>query len=695
MKILFSHNKKINDLEEQAEFDTPETIQWLTAQLISLGHEVLPVDMGQPLIWVLNQIDAFSPDIIFNTAEGFRGQVREGFFPSIFEELEMPFTGSSAYTCNLTMDKDLTRYKVAAAGIPVAPGFLCRHLSDLSKVKNLNFPLFIKPNFEGSSKGVGDDSIISDFNTLETKLKGKLQQFPEGILVEEYIPGRDVSVGFLEGIEAAKHRVLAPCDYEFRRGKTPQNIYNYQLKNSDSDAVYVSCPANFSQKILNKLHNYAKHIFEILDIKDLGRIDFRITPDGEIFFLEINALPSLAEGVGLYLGAAQRGLASERDVLATILKSAMKRYGIGKTKKAKVGIKKPRIGFTYNQKRVTVSKDPQTDAQAEFDSQETINAIEEAISSLGFEVVKLEADGSFVHRICQEKVDIIFNIAEGFRGRYRESQIPAVLELKGLEYTGSDPSTLSLALDKGLAKRIVREAGLNTADFCTLTSSKDKIPSDLKFPLMVKPVAEGSSKGILPGSVVSNYDELRILLPNLFARYNQPILLETFLPGREFTVGILGDPRPQAMAPMEIVFQKVDEAYPIYTYQHKIDAMDEVRFEVPAKVDRHLELQIKQLAIKSFQALGCRDVARIDIRLDAKGKPAFIECNPLPGLSPGFSDLCIIAEAEGLSYKDLISKILQPALRRFKLKQRGLPKASEAAIHAQFQRGEDLETHSS
>lgn len=698
MKIIFSHNRKTNDLEEQAEFDTPETIQWLTTQLQSLGHEVLALDVGQPLALVLNQIEIFSPDLIFNTAEGIRGQVREGFFPSIFEELEIPFTGSDAYTCNLTMDKDLTRYKVASSGIPVAKGFLCRNSRDIKKIKNLNFPVFIKPNFEGSSKGVGDDSMISDPLVLEVKLKEKLKRFPEGILVEEYIPGKDVTVGYLEGIAVARDRVLVPCDYEFKSVNTPQNIYNYDLKNTASDSVYVNCPANLSQKVLNQLHNYAQTVFELLNIRDLGRIDFRVTPEGKIFFLEINALPSLAEGVGMYLAAAQRGLKSEREVLDVILQSTIKRFALKKTKKTsrlRTSSSKPRIGFTFNQKRLMVSRDPQTDEQAEFDSSDTINAIQQTIQSLGFEVVKIEADGSFIDRICKEKVDIVFNIAEGFRGRYRESQIPAVLELKGIEYTGSDPSSLSLALDKGLAKRIVREAGLNTADFVTLTSSKDKIPSDLNFPLILKPVAEGSSKGIVPGSVVSNYDQLNALLPRLFAKYEQPILIETFLPGREFTVGILEDRRPQALPPMEIVFQNRSELFPIYTYQHKIDACNEVRFEVPAQIDRHLELQIKQLAIKSFQALGCRDVARIDIRLDANGKPAFIECNPLPGLSPGFSDLCVIAEAAGINYQQLIAKILQPALRRYKLKQRQSISLIPAEINIQSFTGDHFESHTS
>jgi D-alanine-D-alanine ligase len=184
--------------------------------------------------------------------------------------------------------------------------------------------------------------------------------------------------------------------------------------------------------------------------------------------------------------------------------------------------------------------------------------------------------------------------------------------------------------------------------------------------VVVKPVAEGSSKGVVGSSVVHDEHELRSLVRQLVARYDQPALVESYLPGREFTVGLLGEKRPRALPPMEIIFTDHSVSHPVYSYGHKKETETGVRFEVPARVDDALGREITRVARRAFEALGCRDVARIDLRLDAHGRVAFIECNPLPGLSPGFSDLCVVADAAGLRYIDLIGAILEPALRRLR-----------------------------
>ncbi len=320
-----------------------------------------------------------------------------------------------------------------------------------------------------------------------------------------------------------------------------------------------------------------------------------------------------------------------------------------------------RVGLTFNVKRV----DPKSgnDVHAEFDSVDTIRAIANALESLGHQVVELEATPELARTLDPQHIDVVFNIAEGFRGRNREAQVPALLELLGIPYTGSDPTTLCVTLDKGLAKRIVRAADVSTA-MAHVVGPHDRTPAGLRFPVIVKPNAEGSSKGIGRASVARNELELIDALVLHYRSYTSLALVEEYLPGREFTVAILGDDALQVLPIMEIVFDDESGDLPVYSYGHKIETESGVRFECPAEIDGDLEARIRQVAVDSFRALGCRDVARIDVRCDADGNPNFIECNPLPGLSPGFSDLCIIAERAGLEYADLIGAILAPALAR-------------------------------
>lgn len=323
-----------------------------------------------------------------------------------------------------------------------------------------------------------------------------------------------------------------------------------------------------------------------------------------------------------------------------------------------------RVGLAFNLKRVKPSVHTGEDDEAEFDGPETVDAIRTALASFGHDVILLEARPDFLERIGPARCDVVFNIAEGLRGRSRESVIPAVLELLDIPYTGSDPATMSLALDKGLAKRVVRSAGVPTAAFASLWNLDDPLPPGLDFPLIVKPVAEGSSKGVLGNSVVTDRAGLEAAVRACVERYDQPALVEAFLSGREFTVGLLGGAEPLVLPPMEIVFTAADDPHPTYTFADKQTDAPPIRFEVPAKLDDALAAEIRAVALGAWHALGCRDVSRIDVRCDGTGRVNFIECNPLPGLTPGFSDLCLIAQAAGIAYEELIGRILAPAIAR-------------------------------
>ncbi len=353
-----------------------------------------------------------------------------------------------------------------------------------------------------------------------------------------------------------------------------------------------------------------------------------------------------------------------------MIESAARRYKIKDSAKrsGKPTRKGPlRVGFTFNVKRIKPTIDAAEDSEAEYDSPTTLQAIREAIASWGHDVVDLEASPELPSILAASPVDIVFNIAEGFRGRNRESQVPALLELLDIPYTGSDPATLSLALDKALAKKIVRQAGINTPMFQLMTTGKERLDKQfVEWPLMVKPVAEGSSKGVLRKSVCQNEAEVREVVREMVGKYQQPALIEEYVGGREFTVGLLGERRPKVLPPMEIVFLDKSDKTPVYRFEDKLETNDRIRYDVPAKLDPGQLERLKTAARGAFMALGARDVARIDFRMDEKGRLYFLECNPLPGLTPGWSDLVLIAKGAGMDYRTLIGEILSGAIRRYK-----------------------------
>jgi D-alanine-D-alanine ligase len=341
------------------------------------------------------------------------------------------------------------------------------------------------------------------------------------------------------------------------------------------------------------------------------------------------------------------------------------------------------VGFAFNVKRVTPDLAGEQDDEAEYDSPKTLQAIREAIASYGHEVVDLEATSDLPIQLASTPVDVVFNIAEGFKGRNRESQVPALLELLDIPYTGSDPAALSVSLDKALAKRMVRTHGILTPDYVVMHSGKERLPRELSFPVLVKPVAEGTSKGVTKKSVVRDEVELREVARELIAKYRQPALVEGYVAGREFTVGLLGERRPKVLPPMEIVFLDATDPTPIYSFEMKQDWNDKIRYEVPAKLSPRELDRLEKAARECFTALGCRDVARVDFRMDAEGRFHFIECNPLPGLAPGWSDLVLIAQAAGIDYRGLIGEILSFAIRRYQERERERERARRAQAQAE------------
>jgi len=315
------------------------------------------------------------------------------------------------------------------------------------------------------------------------------------------------------------------------------------------------------------------------------------------------------------------------------------------------------------------------DTFAEWDSRDTVNAVRDALAEF-HTVTMIEADHNAFEKLKDTKPDIVFNVAEGFFGVSREAQIPAMLDMLNIPYTGSDPSTLAICLDKARTKEILSFHHIPTPKFLVIDQVGDLKEFALQFPIIVKPNAEGSSKGIFTSSFVKNFADLEIEAERVLNEYDQSTLLEEFLPGREFTVAMLGNGRETEVLPIvEINYSEFPEDFiPIYSYEAKwiLDTKENPLdvFSCPAKLSLELERKIKNVCLATYKVLRCKDWSRIDIRLDASGEPNIIEINPLPGILPDPKDNSCYPKAArtaGMDYTTLLNKVLFTAAKRYNL----------------------------
>ncbi|MBN2190706.1 MAG: ATP-grasp domain-containing protein [Candidatus Aureabacteria bacterium] len=329
-----------------------------------------------------------------------------------------------------------------------------------------------------------------------------------------------------------------------------------------------------------------------------------------------------------------------------------------------------KIGITYNLKTdfkgLALAAE---DALEEFDSEKTVDAIASAIVKIGHEAVKLGGGEQVIGKIKNEEPSLVFNIAEGVNGRAREAQIPALLELLKIPYTHSDPLTLALTLDKSMTKHVVKSCGVNTPDFLVVSDTAELKGDNLPgFPLIVKPAWEGSSKGIRTNSKVNNFDELETQVGWVFKNYpGQPVLIEQFIRGREITVGVIGNNPPRILGMMEIGFKENTKKDFIYSLEVKRDYEKLVKYTCPPGLDDKVAAKVEKMALSAYDCLHCKDIARMDFRIDEKANAYFIEINPLPGLSPDYSDLIIMSKKLGIEYEDIIRGIIENAVKRYNI----------------------------
>jgi D-alanine-D-alanine ligase len=332
-----------------------------------------------------------------------------------------------------------------------------------------------------------------------------------------------------------------------------------------------------------------------------------------------------------------------------------------------------RVGFTYDLRDAWLAEGLSEEATAEFDSIGTIDAISDHLSTRGFLVERIGHHRALVARLAAgERWDLVFNICEGLAGFGREALVPALCEAYGIPCVFSDSLVLALALHKGHAKRVVRDAGVPTAPFAVVEHPRDLAAIDLPFPVFAKPIAEGTGKGVERASRCSSRTALARTCRDLLVRFRQPVLVETYLPGREFTVGIVGTGlQARAIAAMEVRLNPTAHGG-VYGLETKEDWHGRVDYAIATDATARAA---EAVALAAWRALGCRDGGRIDLRCDARGAPQFLEVNPLAGLNPAHSDLPILARLAGYDFAWLMDRILDSALARTGLRQR-LPAAA-------------------
>lgn len=327
------------------------------------------------------------------------------------------------------------------------------------------------------------------------------------------------------------------------------------------------------------------------------------------------------------------------------------------------------IGLTYDLRAEYLAAGYGEEETAEFDRPDTIDAIDAALRTLGHATQRIGTARQLVARLAAgDRWDLVFNVAEGLHGLGRESQVPCILDVFDVPYTFSDPLVTALCLHKGLTKLAVRAAGVPTPDFALVHRAEEAERVDLPYPVFAKPVAEGTGKGVSPASRAESPEALREVCTSLLARFEEPVLVETYLPGREFTVGLVGSGEgARALGTLEIVLRPHAEAE-VYSYANKENSEELVDYVLVRPEDDEAVREAEAIALTAWRALGCRDAGRLDLRCDGRGRPQFIEVNPLAGLHPTHSDLPMLCTALGIAYETLIGWIVESAASRVRRK---------------------------
>jgi D-alanine-D-alanine ligase len=326
-----------------------------------------------------------------------------------------------------------------------------------------------------------------------------------------------------------------------------------------------------------------------------------------------------------------------------------------------------KIGLTYDLRSEYLAAGYGEEETAEFDRDDTIEALEKNLVDLGHQTERIGHARSLIERLAAgHRWELVFNIAEGLYGIGREAQVPAILDVYGIPYTFSDPLVMALTLHKGMTKHVLRNAGVPTTDFVVVAEPDDLHKVAFDPPYFIKPVAEGTGKGVTPDSIVRQRKELGAACRNLMAAFHQPVIVEPFLTGREFTIGVVGTGADaRALGTMEVLLLDKAEAE-VYSYTNKEKCEELVVYQGVSAADDPVVRQAEAIVMEAWRVLGCRDGGRADVRCDVNGAPQFMEVNPLAGLHPEHSDLPILCTKLGIPYIQLIEWIVQSAQKRIR-----------------------------
>jgi len=321
-----------------------------------------------------------------------------------------------------------------------------------------------------------------------------------------------------------------------------------------------------------------------------------------------------------------------------------------------------KIGITYDLQSDYLKEGFTKEEAAEFDKEDTIDAIDNTLKELGYDTIRIGNIKELTRCLAQgDRWDLVFNICEGMYGIGREAQVPALLDAWNIPYVFSNPLTLSLTLDKAITKRVIRDAGVPTAEFFVVEKPEDVEMVKINFPLFAKPLAEGTGKGIYAGSVITNFEELKERCLLLLSKFKQAVLVEKYLSGREFTVGVVGSGlKAKSAGVMEIVLNNKAEQG-VYSFHNKDNYQELVNYSL---ADGKIKEECEKVALDSWRILNCVDGGRVDVRYDDNGVCNFIEVNPLAGLNPIHSDLPILSRLQGVSYIQLLKMIMDSAIER-------------------------------
>lgn len=648
---------------------SPLDTEAVIAAIETLGHEVEIIDPDDTVTHLASRLESLNADAILNLAPASCEHDSYRSITALIESTNQITLGSSSAALALLSDPHVRRLLLREESLRVSPWRLVTDPNELTSAHCL----LALPNVVYPRDSYAPPLPVTRRDALAQAVTQCLAASPRGAIIEEMIEGRNLLIPYLgELLEPIEHTIPSPSttngaiDPQSLLDKALRTFQAAQLTKEERKAVFAD----------------AARALRALNIRDYGLVTIRLSYQGVTYIHDVQATLDLGTDSPLIASASltwSKKSLSVEGLLQTILGKLLKQVASRRKTLPKQARPKRlmRVGVAFNLKSPHPEDLILDDSQAEFDSPATVQAILDAVADLGHEPIGIEANTDFAHKVSAEAVDVIFNIAEGIRGRNRESQVPSVLELLDIPYTGSDPSCLCLTLDKALAKSIVHQAGVPTPRWFLLSTGKERIPKDITYPLMVKPLAEGSSKGVGRASVVETELALRTIVSEMIRRYRQPALVEEFVGGREFTIGLIGEKIPRVLPVMEVLFTDSTVTNPIYGFEQKMADASGVSFQCPAELDASLKKTLAAQAKTAFRALGCRDVARIDFRMDQSGHAHFIECNPLPGLAPNFSDLAVIATHAGISYTELVGEILSPALRRARGKRTGKGRLKE------------------